>query len=250
MDIWGYSERGALNALFYESTYTADPNATLAAILQEATFPFTTLQPVLGRAEILMEQSFSDFGDADAVLLIRGEPEETGSVVFIEAKVKTAQAGPWRIEEEFKNFEQGMESTIHSSNLFTQLYHKQRLVEALRTCDATLGPLQEGIPFPACSSKTRRKIGTNPVVLRATQRLQRYLSKGQSVYYLALVPDSAANIAAFCPKLHAAFHFSTLGPWNMSTFGYMTWEQVKACCATLNLKRTLDVLAYNEGQIC
>ncbi|OFV68089.1 MAG: hypothetical protein SCAL_000729 [Candidatus Syntrophoarchaeum caldarius] len=54
----------------------------------------------------MIEQSFSDFGDADAVILVNNQGDK--EAVFIEAKVKTSQKPYWSILEEFEDFKIGI----------------------------------------------------------------------------------------------------------------------------------------------
>ena len=120
------------------------------------------------RHPVFIEQSLSDFGDADAIVLI-DRTEGGKSAVFIEGKVKSSQAATWTLTEQFETFRLGLDSKVSSSNLFTQLYHKVRFVEAARCGDKNA--LHTGVPFPTCSSKQLRRIGKNPVVLRATEAI-------------------------------------------------------------------------------
>ena len=84
MNIFGYSERGIVNALHYEMARSPNPSGVLHSFLEQATFPFTQDRPLLGDVDVLLGQSFSHFGESDAVVLIRGRQEETCSV-FLEA---------------------------------------------------------------------------------------------------------------------------------------------------------------------
>src|SRR5262249_5360987 len=127
MNIFGYSERGIVNALHYEMARSPNPSGVLHSFLEQATFPFTQDRPLLGDVDVLLGQSFSHFGESDAVVLIRGRQEETCSV-FLEAKVKTSQVWDWHIRDEFGEFHKGLNHKVDSSNLFIQLYHKAQLV--------------------------------------------------------------------------------------------------------------------------
>jgi hypothetical protein len=90
--VCGYSERGIFNVLFYEIGFSRDPIGTLERLLSLTRFSdgpraFSGLQG----ADVLVEQSLSDFGDADTILLLHGSGWRR--VVFIEGKVKPAQVG-------------------------------------------------------------------------------------------------------------------------------------------------------------
>jgi hypothetical protein len=87
MKIFGYSERGIINSLLYEINYCAQAKSLFKGFLRLARFPFLDWQPIsVLNLEVLIDQPFSDFGDADAVLLV-----DTGSEalsIFVEAKVR------------------------------------------------------------------------------------------------------------------------------------------------------------------
>ena len=140
----GYSERGVLNSLIYEITFADDSIRLLLRLLETCHFPFTQASWNADAAELLIEQSFSDFGDADAVALLKGDRPK---VVFLEAKIKSSQRKTWHIDDEYAAFRDKMTTRVSSSNLFAQLYFKARLVDSLRNSGMT--GLKEGVPFPA-----------------------------------------------------------------------------------------------------
>jgi len=174
MEIIGYSERGLLNSLFYEIMYSKNNLELFNEFLSLISFPYDSVYFNVNDAKILVEQSFSDFGDADSVVLL--DNSQSKQCVFIEAKVKTSQRKTWSIEKEFETFIEGSnQGKVSSSNLFVQLYYKVRLIKALQ--NKTL--FQKGVSFPEClltKSKRVRKIGNNKVVLeaRAHTPLTRY----------------------------------------------------------------------------
>ena len=89
MRVTGYSERGAVNALLYELAYSSAPLEHLARLLALVHLPGGhQIAEDLTGAHVFVEQSLSDFGDADAILLL--EVGEKKSVVFLEAKVKSS----------------------------------------------------------------------------------------------------------------------------------------------------------------
>jgi hypothetical protein len=239
MDVIGYSERGAVNSLFYEIAYSSDASFLLSELMLRTTFPYTQRRPPVGDAKVLIEQSFSDFGAADAVILYADRP----CSVFVEAKVKTWSVGDWSIDRKFSDFASELQSKGSSSNLFRQLYYKFRLVEALRRGETTL---EEGVSFPGWSSKQLRKIGGNRVVRQAVKCLRRSMSE---VFYLALVPDRADRVASFFHSLLIRGPVDGVDDWDMSMCGYLTWDQVEEFCAENSLKHTLAVLAFNKGQV-
>ena len=89
MELFGYSERGFLNALFYECFHKrSDPASLIMCFLKLAKWPRLPAPPTFLEtgtcSTILVEQSLSDFGDADAIILCDG----TGGkdCVFLEGK--------------------------------------------------------------------------------------------------------------------------------------------------------------------
>ena len=120
----GYSERGLLNSLFYELSARDKSIELLGRLLNQAYFSGGGHAFKISEAQIFIEPSLSDFGDADTVLLIKNSGRK--QTVFIEAKVKTFKKKEWLIKNEFEKFRAGVEDKkVSVSNLFAQLYQKQ-----------------------------------------------------------------------------------------------------------------------------
>jgi len=240
MKIIGYSERGIINALFYEIKYSAAAESLLENLLSRVRFPLVNGNKLfVSDAEVLIEQSFSDFGDSDALLLIN--TGKSSISVFVEAKVKRAN---WTIEKEFRKFIEGTREKVASSNLFTQLYHKVRLVASLG--QDGISNLQKGIKFPKSSSKQIRKIGKNKVVLKAIKRLSGYL---EETYYIAILPEQQTNLKSFFKNELSQYAPSDYLDWNVHSYGYLSWSDVEVFCKENKLENTLKVFKFNEGQI-
>ena len=107
----GYSERGMLNALFYESCLSKDESFIR--------YLFRKLYDVeIGKdekIEVFFEISLSDFGDPDIVIKIGKK------LMFIEGKVSTGST--WKLSKHIDNFQKGLKETVSgfTSNIFTQL---------------------------------------------------------------------------------------------------------------------------------
>jgi hypothetical protein len=244
MNVLGYSERGIVNALFYEISHSPSSLALLQGLLALSHFPGLGWTPKkLTKATVLLEQSLSDFGDADAILLLDSDDEKTA--VFIEAKVKSSQVTNWSLQKHFDAFTTGWntEGQLSSSNLFTQLYHKARFVEAV--CSGAPNALQEGLDFPRCSSKLRRKIGSNPVVRKALDEMTPYCG---DVWYLAVVPDASSSVRTFFDGLPGSDWATTNLPNGTDRWGGLAWSDVARFCAPV-LRHTLKVLEFNGEQI-
>ena len=222
MHIIGYSERGAVNSLFYEIAYSARAEDLLTRLLGMARFPLRRhTSPVVREAEVLVEQSLSDFGDADAIMLLK--TVDGPITVFVEAKVEPAQSQAWRIEDEYQRFVDGLTTKVSSSNLFTQLYHKVRFVSGLR--HGGLSTLQGGLPFPPSSTRSRRRIGHNTVVNEAARRITQYLSE---VLYLALVPDKPERVRRFFIDVLAASSPADYAEWDVTDYGFICWNRSRS----------------------
>ena len=243
MKIVGYSERGIINALLYGIKYSATAESLLEDLLSRSRFPLIDGTAFhVSDAEVLIEQSFSGFGDADALLLIN--TGQSAISVFVEAKVKTFQRAHWTIDDEFREFTSGTRTKVGSSNLFAQLYHKVRMVAGLR--QGGIPALQVGIDFPKSSSRQIRKIGNNGVVLRAVEKLAEHLEK---VYYLAILPEQPANLENFFKNELNWMAPADYSDWDVQSYGYLAWSDVEAFCSENRLENTLRVFKFNEGQI-
>lgn len=243
MEILGYSERGLINSLCYELKYSPDNLQLLNSLLSLVSFPYRTVNFQISEAKILIEQSFSDFGDADLVLLVSNFKGK--QVIFIEAKVKTYQRAYWNILEEFEKFKGGIEKDkVSSSNLFVQLYHKVRLIKALQT--GGIKQLQNGVQFPRCSSKSHRKIGNNKVVLNAINQLKDYYKES---LFIALLPENNSNLRNFYKNTLKNYCPKGFQEWDIRDWGYISWTRVEEFCKRNNLKETLKNFKWNEGQI-
>ena len=82
-DLRGYSERGMINAIAYEIALAQDGNSLCSDLLSECTFPHSGAQVgTVSEVRLRVEQSFSDFGDMDLLLLLKSQEPHA---VFIEA---------------------------------------------------------------------------------------------------------------------------------------------------------------------
>ena len=265
-EILGYSERGMINALCYEMRYSPDSLQMLQDVLKLCRFPFQQdawneiHQAKIKGAKVIIEQSFSDFGDADLLILFTDSTGENHAV-FLEAKVKTAGRAYWNIQDEWQEFLQLLEMQQSGSNLFIQLYRKVRLVWKLSHPGEVLA--QADVPG-------RWNLGANPVVLRACNELVGYC---RSSWFVALVPDSPQNMDRFFherlhPFTQAQFDQGADEPkdlndlkfqeeafnlpqWSVDRWGYLCWEELaKECAEHQSLwPNTLKNFEYNDGQI-
>jgi hypothetical protein len=239
----GYSERGIFNSLLYEIGLSPNAIELLGELLGLIHFPvgkpnFTGLCG----AEVLVEQSLSDFGDADLILLLHGEGWRR--VVFVEGKVKPAQLGAWTIDAAWRQFLARKNGKLDSSNLFTQLYHKIRFIRALQT-DGIDG-IVKGVPFPECSTKQLRKLGANPVVQKAAVMIGAY---AEEAFFVTLVPDSRKNLEDFFDSDLRRGPDTDVTDWSTEGWGYLNWELIEEFCEEHELDSTLRVFEFNRGQL-
>ena len=239
----GYSERGVLNSFLYEIRYDHNGLDLINEFFTKVSFPYTNANFKVEEITILIEQSFSDFGDADTVLLIDNYVKR--QTIFVEAKVKTYCRKSWRIDEEFNRFKEGVsKGKVSSSNLFTQLYHKVRLFNELK--ENGIESLKKGITFPNFSSKNERKIGKNKVVLEALERMRQYTDEA---FYIALIPDTSSSVENFFLENLRKYQAPGFIGWNIRNWGFVNWPDIEKFCDKENLKATLNVFKHNKGQI-
>jgi len=216
--IAGYSERGVINSLFYEMSSCPNGKEILQKFLEKIEFPYKDPKPHfdnLKQAEILIEQSLSDFGDSDAIIFLE-KNDGTKSVIFIEAKV--SEHKNWEIGSVFEDFVRnwswqcGSYPSGYTSNLFTQLYLKFIFVKALSE-EKKVNRLEipaERLPkiLRKQQEKTHerilsRKIGTNPIVLQAAEKIHQYIQNDISNAFFAMIvsPEEQSKTEKFFKEI-------------------------------------------------
>jgi len=250
MDIKGYSERGMVNSLFYEMGCREDGNNLLDEFISLIKFPKYYQGFKITGGSIYIEQSFSDFGTADAVVFVENLYKKQS--LFIEAKVKTESKKVWAIKDEFEGFSKGIKDynylmekgAVHYSNLFTQLYYKQRMVKAVQR-EGKAG-IKRGVSFHECFGKKKRRIGSNKIVLKAVEELLLYMDES---FFVLLVPDTEKNLEKFFRDIKFNYGSSELKEWDISNWGYLTWGAVEKFCERNKMTNTLENFEHNRGQI-
>jgi hypothetical protein len=267
VEIGGYSERGIVNALFYDIAFSEKALALLADFLNILTlFPDNNLKEYINHfhtitdAKILIEQSLSDFGDPDVILLLSGGDGKDNSpiwkcAIFIEAKVSTSQGSQWSIKKEGDLVKPTERNKINSSNLFIQLHHKAIFAKSLNNPDITIEYLQtDGVKFPELSTKTCRKLGLNPTVKEAVIKIKSYISD-LAPLFIAIVPVNYDDMNNFLNdpgnriNIDMKKLFDPIAPWSTKGWGYITWLQIEKFCSNNNLKNAMHVFNVNRKQI-
>lgn len=259
MQVLGYSERGVINSFFYEMAYThkvafQDFLNLIQPMIDGVKLPAFE---AVGEPTIYIEQSFSNFGDADAVILF--EDKIIGNtVLFIEAKVCAEK--PWNFKKDvIKLFEDGITEIrgisgsspvklpdAYTSNLLIQLYHKFGMINNINsTVHEVYLPL---------SPKFKRKhwmrsIGDNETVLEVYKEITDHINKEcNNVYYIGIVPSGTGLPLNPIPTSFTTA--STLDP-SFACFqkklGYITWQNIYDNIVKNNMPNTDEVFKLNQA---
>ena len=233
MSIIGYSERGIVNSIAY--FLDANPQyrkcfiEELGISLEVDNYDYL----------FLIEQSFSDFGDSDLIIILKNKNIENEKIViFIECKVKTSQ-GNFNINDEFKKIDKALKEVNTSkfkgisSNLFVQLYYKYLMIE-------TKGDTSNfAINEIFLKSKGKPRIlGNNEIVQRAFEEI-----KTAKYYYVAIVPTDEIDNEAFRKK------FDQLRLNIPSEDVYLrNWGEIESFFKKIGASKVLDVFEYNNAK--
>lgn len=250
MELLGYSERGFINSFFYGVFHHPDPSGSIREFLKLTHWPLLEARPPVIQAAtvdtILIEQSFSDFGDADALILVSTPPEKVA--VFCEAK----RGKPWKLKTQWNKFKTRFQNDDagDESNVFRQLYYKQRMVQGFAAGD----DLDTGIEFDGVlrlvRGTRRRKIGKNKVVLKAVDKLKLYV---ESAYYLILTPEPWQDEIGLVLQEARDFGPPPNDPkprdWDIRGWGVISLQDMVQLCRDHHLDHAVDVAVFNEGQL-
>ena len=217
MKIFGYSERGAMNALFYgmalDREHGEESMKTFIKDLAKIEGDFTEF-------ELFNEFSLSDFGDPD--LMIKAMNEKGQNVVFfIEAKASCCKY--YNLQDQKTHHEVYMNGCDkydkgHASNLYFQLRLENYFFQLLHDFyGESLEQKQESMVIdndPQLRLKQsrgrNRKIGENVVV----ERMVSTIKDCQQAYYIAIIPKQRTNI-----------NLDTEGKYGFETHT-VTWEDI------------------------
>lgn len=177
MKIVGYSERGAMNALFY-GIAQADDKKAFAEFLKIIGIDYN-----VSDVEFFMEFSLSEFGSPD--LLVTFNADDQKHILFIEAK--TSCGKKYELGKAFENFKRTRERYDgYSSNLYYQLSMKYLFFENL--------PYSIDINGIEGLDGRTHKIGDNFVVKAICDKIK----DCKVAHYIAIVPKS--DIPSDAPK--------------------------------------------------
>jgi hypothetical protein len=212
MKILGYSERGVINSLIYN---IGENKSLVLDFIKLISFPFQIDEP--DDYEIIIEQSFSDFGDCDLIILLYYSNTKKNLIIFFEAKVACHKN--WNLEKHYLK-------KIKTSNLFNQLNLKKKLIEkSIEKRNGIVGVFDN-----------KPKIGKNKIVLGALNRIENC----NNASYVGIIPAKEDEVNDFKKKY--AFD-------DVNFISCLTWEKVYEFCSKNELLKVKWVFDYNKEQI-
>jgi hypothetical protein len=228
--IIGYSERGIINSLIFT---IGEDKELIKKFIELIELPNKIEIGEPQRYTILLEQSFSKFGDADLIIIGHYEEPIKNIVLFIEGKVNTYKKN-WKIIDEYSNYINPKSSDTKTkpinywSNLFSQLYLKTLLIKYRDNYKKS--KVEIGIEEKKFGGF--RKIGKNEIVKKAFD----LIGDGKA-FYVGLIPTPQYEIKTFLVgKEDLGIHF-------------ISWETVYNFCTDNELIKVLEIFKHNEGQI-
>lgn len=224
-EIYGYSERGMMNALFY---WNNDVKSLQKLLEISGVEKFNSYN----NFKIIMEGSLSDFGDSDAILIADNNNEK--KVFFFEAKVSNGNS--YKLQQQFEKFKSKKSYNGYSSNLFYQLSLKYYLFNMLKWGESNVS---EYIKSKGTTSKNPRTVETRNEIVQKIYNLIKSCSKAE---YIAITPDPTikgkliedlnkdVDIKLFSSQLH-----------------FVTWEKI--ITEYDNLKPTHTFNCYDKKDL-
>ena len=240
----GYSERGMVNAICEDILYADDKLQRLEKFISLVAFPHPNAPQRnftgISNAKILVEQSFSDFGDLDLLILL-DHNNGRRQALLIEAKVHTFSAA-LTVVNRWQHFQEYLGGNKEKkSNLFVQLYRKMRLAHKLTHGIAHLPP--DGVA-------ASWSLGASPVVKKAADLLADYT---ENPWFIALLPDSRSDLESFFSTTMLPFtpDPQSLPDWDTERWGHINWRDIDVHCQTCRSlwPRTTSNFGWNEGQV-
>lgn len=215
MKILGYSERGAMNALFYGIALKEDKDALVRFL------SLAGINETYDDFDLYMEFSLSEYGDPD-LLIIGTKSDGTKTVFFVEAKASNRGFYNVDKQKDWHNdyIKGGGHADGHSSNLFFQLRLKKYLKD-----DVILG--SDPLNNLANTGGRARKIGENPIVLKMVDEIK----KCGNAEYIAVIPKQKTRV-----KTNDDYGF---------TIHFVEWEDIQGD----NVLNTYlnETVAFNGG---
>jgi hypothetical protein len=238
MSLCGYSERGIVNSIaYYLDAHPQSMHGFIKALgipLIKNNYDYT----------FLVEQSFSDFGDSDLVIIANDKEKNSKIVIFVECKIKTYN-GTFKIDTEFCKIQKAIHDKQKfkgiSSNLFIQLYYKYLLIKT----DGNSGNDPDVDIIFKKTKNNPRKLGDNQIVKDAFLQIK----GAKNYYYVAIVPpehnktDNKNNNIEFRSKI------DKLGLMESKNVYLSYWDDIKSFFKEKDATKVLEVFKYNGNQI-
>ena len=217
LKVLGYSERGIFNSIVFQIREHPEKMQEFITALNVEIDINENMNFIL-----LNEQSFSDFGNSDLVIIIEQNKQKT--VIFVEGKVKTYNQKSYSLVKEFEKIEKDKHYKQVSSNIFAQLYYKYLLTQIdvnNQFTDSKVG-------------KKVKKLGKNQIIINAYEQYIKFASK---YYFVAILPDNDG----FLDK------YKQLDFMPVENIHYTSWKQIEELFNDSPcVKETFE---YNKGQI-
>ena len=154
LKILGYSERGIFNSIVF---HIREHPEKMQEFIKALNVEIDINENMNFR--LLNEQSFSDFGDSDLVIIIEQNKQKT--VIFVEGKVKTYNQKSYSLVKEFEKIKKDRHYKQVSSNIFAQLYYKYLLTQIDVNNQFTYSKV----------GKKVKKLGKNQIVINAYEHI-------------------------------------------------------------------------------
>ena len=213
MKIIGYSERGAMNALFYGMVFGGE-NGT------EAMKHFLEIAQIencdkYSEFTLFIEFSLSEFGSPDLILVAKKD-NGTKAVFFVEAKASCGKYFDMKMQKDHHcdYIEKGSYDNGHASNLFFQMRLKKYFFEKV-VKEKEEKDLPEEIKKISDSIKKSRgrdrSIGNNKIVRKLVDQLK-WCSEA---HFIAIVPRDKEWKDEYCKCFIEKM-----------TIHFVTWEEI------------------------
>ena len=237
MAIYGYSERGVINSIIFSIGNVQ----LMTDFISSMDIPTIFENKAPTDYDVLLEQSFSRFGSADLVIIIKYDDEpKNNKVLFIEGKVKTSQKTYWNLENQYEEFKK--RNPKKSSNLFFQLHLKKILFNNADVIDTSLKAKEE-LVIEETWYRTERKIGKNKIVAKAFDMIN-----CSEAFYIGIIPASIDDIKKFL-KENKRFEDDPI----VKNIHLVSWHTLHGFCELKIHKSLFENVKlnfeYNKGQI-
>jgi hypothetical protein len=187
MEIIGYSERGAMNALFYGMALNGKGDSQMVEFLRLAKIE---CPESFSKFEVYNEFSLSEFGSPDLVII--AQKGNNSVAFFVEAKVSDGTSfdiGKQKTHHE-EYIDDGQYVSGHASNLFFQFrlkhYFFKQKDTIIKDQGGSIGESKKIETTKDRNGEERyRKIGDNPVVIKFADKI----SHCTNAYYIAIIPQ-------------------------------------------------------------